>query len=125
MSSRNAALAPEFIARQRERLEALREQLRGADRTAAAQARSFREEHGDEAREFEDEAQDMAQREVYEARHNVDERRLGDIERALQKISDGTYGISDASGKPIPKARLEANPESVLTVEEERGRESK
>ena len=123
MSSRDAALTPEFVARQRERLEALREQLRGADRASAAQDRSFHEAHGDEAREFEDDAQDMAQREIYQARHDVDERRLSDIDRALQKIAEGTYGLSDASGKPIPKARLDANPEAILTVEEERSRE--
>ena len=37
---------------------------------------------------------------------------------ALQKIAEGTYGISDRSGAPIPKARLVATPEAVVTVEE-------
>jgi|GEM_PF-679322 DnaK suppressor protein len=41
------------------------------------------------------------------------------IERALQKLDEGTYGLSDRSGKPIPVERLEAIPYAVLTVEEQ------
>jgi len=65
----------------------------------------------------------MAENEVDEAIHRVDERRLRAIDRALAKIDEGTYGLSDMSGKPTPKARLEATPEAVLTVEEEEQRE--
>lgn len=65
----------------------------------------------------------MAENEIDEAIHRVDERRLRAIDRALAKIDEGTYGLSDMSGKPIPKARLEATPEAVLTVEEEEQRE--
>lgn len=39
------------------------------------------------------------------------------IDRALEKIEEGTYGICDLSGKDIPKARLEALPYASLTVE--------
>lgn len=35
---------------------------------------------------------------------------LKNIEDALQRIEDGTYGISEQSGKPIPKERLEVMP---------------
>ena len=41
------------------------------------------------------------------------------IERALAKIEDGTYGFSDSSGKPIPRARLEAMPEAINTADED------
>jgi RNA polymerase-binding transcription factor DksA len=41
------------------------------------------------------------------------------VRRALQKIAEHTYGISDASGQPIPRARLEAMPEATLTLTEE------
>lgn len=80
--------------------------------------------HGDEADEFEDEAQGMAQNEVNQALHDVNDRRVSDIERALQKIDEGTYGLSDVSGEPIPKARLEVAPEAILTVEEQSRRET-
>ena len=39
------------------------------------------------------------------------------IEHALQKIQDGTYGICDVSGEPIPKSRLELLPWSSLTAQ--------
>ena len=44
---------------------------------------------------------------------------LSKIERALQKIEDGTYGKSDIDGTPIPIERLEAMPYAVTTVEQE------
>lgn len=44
---------------------------------------------------------------------------LGKIERALQKIEEGTYGLSDVDGSPIPAARLEALPYALTTVEQE------
>lgn len=42
---------------------------------------------------------------------------LQQIERALQKIEDGTYGVCDMTNKEIPKARLKAVPYATLTVE--------
>jgi DnaK suppressor protein len=39
-----------------------------------------------------------------------------DVERALEKIDDGTYGICDRCGRLIPEARLEARPWSVYCV---------
>lgn len=44
--------------------------------------------------------------------------RLATIERALARLDNGTYGKSVRSGKPIPDARLEADPAAELTVEE-------
>lgn len=35
---------------------------------------------------------------------------LREIDDALQRIEDGTYGICEGTGKPIPKARLRAQP---------------
>jgi len=42
---------------------------------------------------------------------------LGAIDHALQKMEDGTYGICDISGEPIPPSRLELIPWASLTVE--------
>ena len=42
---------------------------------------------------------------------------LFEIDEALKRIARGTYGICEMSGKPIPKARLEARPFARLTVE--------
>ena len=41
---------------------------------------------------------------------------LADVERALGKIDEGTYGVCDACGEPIGDARLEARPWSVRCV---------
>jgi DnaK suppressor protein len=84
----------------------------------------LREERGDEAEEYEDDAQRMEQDIANQALRNVNDGRIGEIERALQKIAEGTYGLSDESGVPIPKARLDVMPEAVLTVEEQEKREA-
>jgi DnaK suppressor protein len=43
---------------------------------------------------------------------------LAGVERALQRVDDGTYGRSLRSGVPIPDERLEVDPSAELTVEE-------
>ena len=122
--SAHPELDASFVEQQRIRLEALREELLGGEQRVIAEQRAERELHGNEAREFEDEAQGMAQREVDQATRNLNDRRIGDIERALQKIRQGSYGLSDASGKPIPRTRLESTPEAIYTIGEERDREA-
>src|SRR4051812_8775619 len=58
-----------------------------------------------------------------------DQEVLFEIEEALRRMDDGTYGICEATGKPIPEERLEAVPwtrfarEAEESVErEQRGR---
>ena len=46
-----------------------------------------------------------------QARAAVDE-----IDRALAKMDDGTYGVCERCGNPIPKARLKALPYAALCV---------
>lgn len=41
---------------------------------------------------------------------------LKQIDRALEKIEDGTYGICDITGEDIPIPRLEAVPYATMTV---------
>lgn len=112
-----------FIERQHRRLLELRQRLLGEEGNGTASARELQEQYGAEAQEFEERAQDMAQNEIRQARHDVDRQRLAQIERALRKIEEGSYGLSDASGQRIPRARLEITPEAFLTVEEEQRRE--
>jgi len=45
------------------------------------------------------------------------DRRLREVERALQKVEEGTYGVCDDTGEEIPRGRLEAVPEAIRTVE--------
>jgi RNA polymerase-binding transcription factor DksA len=46
---------------------------------------------------------------------------IADIDAALQRITDGTYGYSVVSGRPIPRERLEAIPWATVLVEEKVG----
>ena len=42
---------------------------------------------------------------------------LREIDNSLGRIEQGTYGICEGTGKPIPKARLEAQPWARYCVE--------
>jgi len=124
MANQQSGLSDDFIATQRERLLTLKRELLGNEEGGIAAERRLQEERGSEAEEYEDDAQRMEQDIANQALRDVSDRRIGDIERALQKIAEGTYGLSDESGVPIPKARLDAMPEAILTVEEQEKREA-
>ena len=42
---------------------------------------------------------------------------IAEIDHALAKLDDGTYGLCEVSGLPIPKERLEAIPWARERVE--------
>ena len=46
-----------------------------------------------------------------------DQDAIYEIEEALKRIVKGTFGVCELTGKPIPKARLEAIPWTRFTVE--------
>ena len=46
-----------------------------------------------------------------------DRKLLKEINHALAKIQDGTYGICEGTGKPISKVRLEAQPWARFSIE--------
>lgn len=41
---------------------------------------------------------------------------MADVDRALVKLDEGTYGVCDACGEPIADGRLEALPWATLCV---------
>lgn len=45
------------------------------------------------------------------------EAELADVEHALRRLDDGTYGTCEACGRPIPDERLEAMPATRLCLE--------
>jgi hypothetical protein len=50
----------------------------------------------------------MAQQEIMRAPRDVDKRRSSNIERAIQRVEDGTHGLSDSGGKlPSPRPSFE------------------
>ena len=50
-------------------------------------------------------------------------RELRDIDDALRRLDDGTYGLCVVCGRPIPDERLEANPTARYDAEHEQSRE--
>ena len=47
------------------------------------------------------------------------EAELADVEHALRRLDEGTYGLCEACGKPIGDARLDAIPAARLCVDDQ------
>ena len=118
----NNELDQEFIARQKRRLQDLKAELERV-RHGLREDERFRAEEEEDFTQHDsgDMSQSLFTREVDATVEQQVERRLQYVERALQKIEEGTYGFSDDSGEPIPRGRLEAVPEATRTVEEQQG----
>ena len=119
MKVRSSRFSESYLQMKRQELTGLREALRKAALAAESEEAQVNEESNSGAREYEDEAQRLDMLET--ASHLVvrETRRLARVERALQKIAEGTYGISDVSGQPIPNRRLEVMPEAIDTLLEQ------
>jgi DnaK suppressor protein len=112
-------LDQQFVESQRERLVGLRDELVRIKEGMSADERDLGETEGETTLDSGDLSQDMFTREMDASIGEQVERRLGEVDRALRKIEEGTYGLSDESGEPIPRGRLEAVPEAIRTVEEQ------
>ena len=117
-------LDKQFVEEQRGRLEELRAELTRIVRGMEEDQRERAENEGDfTEHDSGDMSQSLFTREMDATVEQTVARRLASVERALEKIEEGTYGLSDESGEHIPKGRLEAAPEAVFTVEEQQRRE--
>jgi DnaK suppressor protein len=120
----NNELDKEFIEKQRERLHEMRAELTRMVEGLEEDQQDRTEAEGDMT---ENDSGDMSQslftREMDSTVEQTVQRRLQSVERALQKIEEGTYGICDDTGEPIPRGRLEAVPEAIYTVEAQQRRE--
>ena len=112
-------LDQQFVESQRERLVGLRDELVRIREGMADDERDLGEAEGDTTLDSGDLSQDMFTREMDASIEEQVQRRLGEVDRALQKIEEGSYGLSDVSGESIPRGRLEAVPEALRTVEEQ------
>ena len=115
----NDEIDQQFVESQRERLLGLREELVRIKEGVADDERDLGEAEGDTTLDSGDLSQDIFTREMDASIGEQVERRLGEVDRALRKIEEGTYGLSDESGEPISRGRLEAIPEATRTVEEQ------
>jgi RNA polymerase-binding protein DksA len=64
-----------------------------------------------------DHASDMFDREVDESLEENAEQLVQDIDAALARIDQGTYGVCARCGNPIPVERLDAVPYATLCVD--------
>ena len=114
----NKELDREFIEKQQARLEELRTELvRMVEGLEADQRYRAEEEEDFTEHDSGDMSHSLFTRELDATVEQTLERRLRNVERALQKVEEGTYGICDDTGEPIPRGRLEAVPEAIYTVE--------
>lgn len=103
------------ITKFKKQLEELRQKLVGSLQTNAQEikkpdeATGYSQHHADQGTDDYDRKLNL---ELTEQEFTL----LRQIDRALEKVQEGTYGICDISGEEIPKARLEAMPYALTTV---------
>jgi DnaK suppressor protein len=98
--------ARELLARERERIE--------------QELRNLTPETTDDPEDFSDEAAELVEVELDLGLIEALREDLEAVERAEQRLANGTYGLSIESGQPIPDERLEAVPTAERTVEEQK-----
>ena len=121
---------PEHISTQQ--LAALKQQLLAEQTRLTAERNAFRGDNTSDTEEGDtgdvadydpndpaDEATNLFDRDRTQASIENADRMLSKIARALQKMEEGTYGLSDIDGTPIPLDRLQALPYALTTIEQE------
>jgi DnaK suppressor protein len=102
----------------RARVRTERAEIEDLLKDTAIEGRQDRATEDDEGVDISDPAQPLtAQFENDAITANLRDR-LAALDRAEQRLDNGTYGRSVRSGLPIPDERLEADPAAELTVEE-------
>jgi DnaK suppressor protein len=102
-------MAETTSATRRAQLEAEHDRLTGQLRELGVDRGSF-----DEG--FADSGQVTAERGEVQALAGTLRETLQDIDAALGKIEQGTYGLCESCGRPIAEARLEAMPAARLCI---------
>ena len=113
----NDGLDEKFVGRQKECLLEIRGELIRMKEGMAEDAEERSQEEQDTQLDRGDMSQEIFTREMDATIEGQVGRRLEDVERALEKIDEGSYGVCDDTGEEIAKGRLEAMPEAIRTVE--------
>lgn len=106
-------LRAEQTAELRRLLEEERELLHVRQQSESEDAGTVLTEPGD----MPDHASDEERRTLALRRRQHDDARLREVEAALRRMDDGSYGICEETGEEIPFARLRAEPTTRYTVE--------
>jgi RNA polymerase-binding transcription factor DksA len=124
MADNAAALDRARLAEFRTRLEQERRRLRGLSADASPERLASLPEldPGDalaaEPQDFGDQGYDLQMQNTELALGRNDQMLLEQVERALRRMDDGTYGTSEVTGRPIPIERLEALPWATTNVDD-------
>jgi DnaK suppressor protein len=110
-------LTSQDLRRFRDQLEAERDAI---ESRIAARSREVQENVRDESGvdDQSDDASLLFDRESDIDANDLDRDTLAKVNGALRRIDEGTYGLSEVSGKPIPIERLEAIPYATTLVDE-------
>jgi DnaK suppressor protein len=99
-------------------LQARAQMLKDQMSTAATAVVAYQEMQGDDG----DRSQQSEQEWLFLSQNRAHTRELGLIEKALQRINAGRYGICSICGEPIAPRRLEAIPWAECCIECQDGR---
>lgn len=110
-------LSQEFIAKQKERLLQDKQTTQKEIEELRKDDPFSNPEHANDNAAVDSDSRDEDLHSNIEAQMKELERRVEDIDIALQKIEKGTYGVCEKSNQPIPQQRLEVVPEARYLVE--------
>jgi RNA polymerase-binding transcription factor DksA len=112
----DAAQARELLSEERTRLDGIRSELEeirnDSQRDSLEELSSYDQHPADVGTETFDREKDLSILDSVEGE-------LADVEHALQRLDDGTYGTCEACGKAIGDDRLEAMPATRFCVEDQ------
>jgi RNA polymerase-binding protein DksA len=116
VSAMDADQARQLLDQERDRLQGIKQDLDAArsesQQDATEELSSYDQHQADVATETFDREKDLT------ILDNI-EGELADIEHALQRLDDGSYGTCEACGKPIGDERLEAMPATRFCLEDQ------
>ncbi|MGM0576899.1 MAG: TraR/DksA family transcriptional regulator [Myxococcota bacterium] len=115
MARENTHLTDEQLRDLRERLMATRRQMLDELRTLAEERDVTRSSH--EVGDDEDAASEQTLLELQYLMSHHDQQLLEEVEAALERMDEGTYGVCEESGELIPYRRLKAVPTARYTVD--------
>jgi DnaK suppressor protein len=123
MGNQEPTFSAVYLECKRRELMQLRAQLRKTTNAAEAEERRTMLAADLQVHEHEDDAQrlDALEKEGNLVRRDI--QRIARVERALEKLDEGTYGFSDVSGRRIPDNRLDVMPDAINTVAEQEASE--
>lgn len=108
-------LKKEEIANFKKELERLRAQLSHSLKDSTAEVKNPDETHGYSQHQA-DQGTDDFDRTINLELTSQEYAIMRQIDRALEKIAENTYGICDITGEEISRPRLEAVPYATMTV---------